>query len=80
MNKRELLDNMRGRVADIRDGMSKVEENLYVISDCIDEKKFLSPETTGSVRENLEKIEEMFRSMIAGPGSARRTVEQYMAE
>ena len=58
MNKRELLDNMRGRVADIRDGMSKVEENLYVISDCIDEKKFLSPETTGSVRENLEKIEE----------------------
>ena len=26
------------------------------------------------------KIEEMFRGMIAGPGSARRTVEQYMAE
>ena len=57
MNKRELLDNMRARVAEIRDGMGKVEENLYVISDSIDAKKFLSTETTGSVMENLDKIE-----------------------
>ncbi|MBQ6659938.1 MAG: hypothetical protein IJM57_00740 [Lachnospiraceae bacterium] len=57
MSKRELLSSMWERVAEIRDGMSKMEENLYVISDCIDAKKFLSPEVSGSVMENLNKIE-----------------------
>ncbi len=57
MNKRELLNSMRDRVAEIRDGMGKVEEHLYEISDCIDAKKFLSSESAGSVMENLEKIE-----------------------
>jgi AAA ATPase containing von Willebrand factor type A (vWA) domain len=57
VNKRELLNSMRDRVAEIRDGMGKVEEHLYEISDCIDAKKFLSSESAGSVMENLEKIE-----------------------
>ena len=57
MNKRELLNSMRDRVAEIRDGMGKVEEHLYEISDCIDAKKFLSSESAGSVMENLDKIE-----------------------
>ncbi len=58
MDKRELLSSMWEKVADIRAGMTKMEENIYLISDCIDSKKFISPEATESVMENLEKIEQ----------------------
>ena len=58
VNKRELLDNMWDKVADIKDGMSEIEENIYTISDCIDAKKFFAPEAAETVMKNLGKIEE----------------------
>ncbi len=56
VDKRELLNSMWEKVADIRDGMGKVEEHIYTISDCLDSKKFLPPEAAECVRENLGKI------------------------
>ena len=58
VNKRELLDNMWDKVADIKDGMSELAENIYTISDCIDAKKFFAPEAAETVMKNLGKIEE----------------------
>ena len=58
VNKRELLENMWDKVADIRDGMSEIEENIYTISDCIDAKKFFAPEAAETVMKNLDKIEQ----------------------
>ncbi len=58
VNKRELLESMWDKVADIRDGMSEIEENIYTISDCIDAKKFFAPEAAETVMKNLDKIEQ----------------------